>query len=143
MESDSNWFLLSPNGIESGGCCISATLRDYGRIGLFAISEHNNVWTDRSVLPYDWMVETTKPSLAADFYGALWWRPNSSQTHKTESTNPYAAEGVFGQMIWIDPTENLVIVTHSTYPQAIGMGNENYFGYNFAFANAVTEFLKN
>ncbi len=35
MESDATWWLESPNGLEVGGSGLSATLRDYGRFGLF------------------------------------------------------------------------------------------------------------
>jgi hypothetical protein len=34
MEADANW-VLDKAGIERGCCCISATLRDYARFGLF------------------------------------------------------------------------------------------------------------
>ena len=34
MEADANW-VLDKTEIERGGCCISATLRDYARFGLF------------------------------------------------------------------------------------------------------------
>ncbi len=136
MESDANWLLLNPDGPEDGGCCISATLRDYGRIGLFAISEHKNKPANQAVLPEDWMEETTTPSPAANQYGALWW------LYHIDSTRTYAAYGIFGQMIWIDPIENLVIVTHSAWPEALGQGEDNFYGYNAAFAAAVTELLK-
>ena len=54
MEHDANWLLLSESGAEHGGCCLSATLRDYGRLGLFAL--RNGRLTDgSSVLPEGWM----------------------------------------------------------------------------------------
>ena len=37
MAADANWQLTEPDGAEYGGFCISATLRDYGRLGLFAL----------------------------------------------------------------------------------------------------------
>ena len=37
-EFDASWNLTEPGGGEFGGCCINATLRDYGRIGLFAMA---------------------------------------------------------------------------------------------------------
>ena len=37
METDALWQLVAPGEGEFGGCCIAATLRDYGRIGLFAL----------------------------------------------------------------------------------------------------------
>jgi CubicO group peptidase (beta-lactamase class C family) len=38
MEDDATWWLESPDGIEIGGSGISATLRDYGRFGLFMLN---------------------------------------------------------------------------------------------------------
>ena len=38
MESDANWLLDQPMVQKWGCCCISATLRDYARIGLFALN---------------------------------------------------------------------------------------------------------
>lgn len=137
MESPANWWLLGRNGPESGGCCISATLRDYGRIGLFTISEYEDFSSNQTILPKGWMKKTTNGSPAADYYGALWWLDNNIDSEKT-----YAAYGVFGQMIWVDPTENLVVVTHSAWPEAQGNGQENYYEYNDAFISAITKLMK-
>src|SRR5258708_17949446 len=38
MESDATWWLESPEGLEIGGSGLSATLRDYGRFGLFLMN---------------------------------------------------------------------------------------------------------
>src|SRR5204862_459257 len=38
METDASWWLDSPDGVEIGGSGISATLRDYGRFGLFLLN---------------------------------------------------------------------------------------------------------
>jgi CubicO group peptidase (beta-lactamase class C family) len=142
MESSANWFTLSENGAESGGCCISATLRDFGRLGLFAMSEHNNKLKGQSVLPQNWMVETIQPSKAANNYGALWWRPNASENKNPKPTEPFAALGIFGQMIWVDPIENLVIVTNSAWPRATGKNKESFYPYTYSFANALTAALR-
>ena len=72
MASDANWMLTEPGGGESGGCCISATLRDYGRIGLFALG-HGRLADGSRVLPESWMAESTKPSKAYPGYGYFWW----------------------------------------------------------------------
>ena len=37
MESNGFWMLADEYGAEHAGCCMSATLRDYGRIGLLAL----------------------------------------------------------------------------------------------------------
>ena len=125
MESDANWRLVEPGGAEHGGCCISATLRDYGRIGLFALS--GGVLPDgRHVLPQGWMDESTTPSPANDGYGYLWW---------LREGGVYNALGIFGQAISIDPTENLIIVTHGVWPRATG---SDFSAHRGAFFAALT-----
>lgn len=102
MESDANWMLSEPGGGEYGGCCINATLRDYGRLGLFALND--GVLADGTrVLPEGWMAESTTASKGYDGYGYFWWLDDTT----------YRASGIFGQAIFIDPNENLVIAQHS------------------------------
>lgn len=118
MEHDAYWLLLSESGAEHGGCCLSATLRDYGRLGMFALrngrlpdgqaSVHNRRQSV-ATLPANWMRDSTSPSPANKGYGQLWWvRPDGA----------YAAVGIYGQAIYINPARDLVIVTHSTWPRA-------------------------
>lgn len=126
MESDANWLLVEPDGGEHGGCCFSATLRDYGRLGLFAMNG-GVLPNGEHVLADGWMEEATRPSPANPGYGYLWW---------LREEGVYAAIGIFGQMIWIDPAERLVVVTHSAWPSAVA-----YFGPGYAFARAVREAL--
>ena len=126
MESDAHWMLLEPDGAEHGGCCISATLRDYGRIGLFALAG-GVLPNGERVLPADWMQESTVPSPANEGYGSLWW---------LQDGGAYSAIGVFGQMIWIDPASQIVVVTHSAWPEATP-----FFGHGWAFSRAVSAAL--
>jgi len=108
MESNAYWELTEPGGGEFGGCCISATLRDYGRLGLFAL--HNGKTpAGVQVLPETWMTESTTPSKGAAFYGYFWWL-NPDHT--------YEADGVFGQSIYVNPRENVVIALHSARDHA-------------------------
>ena len=108
MESDAHWMLDEVDGVEYGGCCINATLRDYARLGLFAM--HNGTLASgQQVLPDGWMKESTTSSPGSNIYGYYWWlKPNSS----------FRATGVFGQFIWIDPKENLVVAVHSAWDHA-------------------------
>jgi len=108
MESNANWLLSAPDGEEIGGCCISATLRDYGRLGLFALG-NGRLADGTSVLPKDWVSQSTTPSKGSEGYGYYWW---------LQGQGAYAAKGVFGQFIWIDPSRNVVIAMHSAWPSA-------------------------
>jgi CubicO group peptidase (beta-lactamase class C family) len=124
MESDASWLLEKPGGVEFGGCCINATLRDYARIGIFAL--RNGVLPNGTkVLPDNWMAESTSPSKGASYYGYYWWLFDDGV---------YAALGVFGQMIWIDPSREIIIAMHSAWPVA---GNEDLRDHRTAFVNAL------
>lgn len=108
MEYDAYWALTDIGGGEFGGCCLNATLRDYARIGLFAMK--GGVLADgRKVLPDDWMADSISPSKGYDGYGYLWW---------LRGEGSFAASGIFGQRIHIDPANNIVIALHSARDDA-------------------------
>jgi CubicO group peptidase (beta-lactamase class C family) len=128
MESDAVWMLHGPGQGEMGGCCINATLRDYGRLGLFAMQD--GVLADGTrVLPANWMKDSTTPSKGYAGYGYLWWLGNDD----------YSARGVFGQLIYINPELNLVVAMHSAWDQA---GSRDYYAHRDAFVNALVEQIK-
>lgn len=108
MEADAAWTLTEPGGGEFGGCCLNATLRDYGRLGLFALN-NGRLADGTPVLPKGWMTESTAPSEGAPYYGYLWW---------LREGGAFQASGIFGQGIYIDPLRNLVIALHSARPDA-------------------------
>ena len=108
MEHDAYWVLVEPGGGEFGGSSLCATLRDYARLGLFAL--HNGVLADgRKILPEGWMDDSTGPSATHEGYGYMWW---------LQGEGAYAASGIFGQRIHIDPVNNIVIAMHSARDDA-------------------------
>src|SRR5690242_3549017 len=106
MEADANWWLDSPDGVEIGGSGISATLRDYGRFGLFLLE--NGVAGGDSILPAGWIHEATAPKVLRGGtpldYGYLWW---------TGADGAFAAEGIYGQFLYVNPAAHIVIVVLS------------------------------
>lgn len=105
MQRDAVW-MVDRAGIEIGGCCISMTLRDYARFGLWF--SHGG----KDVLPAGWTGDATSAQIKSDFagmdYGYQWWiRPGS-----------YQAIGIFGQNIYVDPKDDLIVVTSSAWPHA-------------------------
>jgi len=108
MEADASWNLSEPGGGEFGGCCLNATLRDYGRLGLFALNG-GRLSKGEHVLPESWMRESTTPSRGLPRYGYLWWLGKNGV---------FEASGIFGQGISVNPDENLVIALHSARPVA-------------------------
>jgi CubicO group peptidase (beta-lactamase class C family) len=126
MESDAVWNLSEPGGGEFGGCCISATLRDYGRLGMFAL-ENGRLADGTEVLPENWMQESTSPSTGNDGYGFLWWLGD-------EYT--YGASGIFGQGIRIDRKNNVVIAVQSARDEA---SNPDDWAWQIALYRALTD----
>ncbi len=110
MQAPANWMTHGPDGGELGGCCISATLRDYARIGLFALADGVLANGER-VLPAGWMAASTTPAKGYAGYGYLWW---------LQGDGAFNALGIFGQSIHVDPARRLVVVTHSAWPVAVG-----------------------
>ena len=112
MERDAIW-VRDTAGHERGGCCMSMTLRDYGRIGQFMLDG------GAGVLPADYLqkavskqVDTVPAGQPGGGYGYFWWM--------SDMPGAYDARGIFGQMIHIDPAQKLVIVTNSAWPRATG-----------------------
>ena len=115
MEGEAIW-MLGRTGHEIAGCCISARLRDYARFGLFMLDGGKNV------LPDGWIKEATSKQAEIDQpgkgYGFQWW---------TNDDGSYAAQGIFGQGIFIDPKRNLIIASNGNWPTATdpeGVGKE-------------------
>lgn len=131
METDASWWLDSPNGHEIGGSGLSATLRDYGRFGLFFLG--GGVVGGVSLLPAGWTVEASTPKTLASGtrvnYGYMWWP--SSGAPNTVNHGAFAAEGIFGQAIYINPREQVVIVQWSAQTKPTGgeiVNNDDFFG---------------
>lgn len=109
MEYDAWWSLDEAGGGELGGCCINATLRDYARLGLFAMGG-GRLPDGTPVLPENWMADSTRPSEGYGGYGYLWWLFGGEG---------YAALGIFGQLIRIFPGDDLVIAAHGNAEAAV------------------------
>ena len=129
MEFDAVWPADGPSGGEAGGCCISAALRDYGRLGQFVLDD--GVLPDGSrVLPEGWVAASAAPSEGSEEYGYMWWRYPGER---------FSAAGIFGQKIFIDPQTRAVIAVHSNADAASG---SVYAAHLEAVMMAVTDTLR-
>lgn len=112
MEADAFWA-LDQGGREIGGCCVSAVLRDWGRVGLLAL-EDGMIGGER-ITPDGWFAEAgskqADTGAPGEGYGYQWW---------TQDDGVFNAYGIFGQTIRIDPERRLVIVILSAWPNATG-----------------------
>ena len=110
MEHDAYWVLDNNYSLELGGCCINATLRDYSRIGLFAMNK-GITREGIAVLPNNWIDESTNPSNNLKYYGYQWWLDGPEY-------ESFYADGIFGQFIWIDPSSKIVVAMQSVWDSA-------------------------
>ena len=130
MQADANWWLQSANGLEVGGSGLSATLRDYARLGLF--------WLNDGVITLDGKVQRVLPE--------GWMQAASSRQHIGGKTvdygymlwplhgNSYAAEGIFGQYLFVDPDTKLVVAMWSAQPKPLYRAGLN----EYAFLQALS-----
>jgi len=110
MEHDASW-LLGPTDHEISGCCIQASTRDFARFGQFMANGAKA--NGQSILPEGWIAKATAKQVgigrAGKGYGYQWW---------TFDDGSYAAQGIFGQGIFIDPARRLVIASNGNWPIA-------------------------
>ena len=108
MEADAFW-MTDPSGQEVSGCCLSVSLRDYARMGQFALEG------GAGLVPDGWVAEATRAHVtlnAAGFgYGYQWW---------TYPGEMYGGQGIFGQSITVDPKTKTVVAIVSAWPRATG-----------------------
>ena len=107
MARDAFW-MTDRSGHEAGGCCLSMTLRDYGRLGQLVLDD------GAGLMPKGWIASATAAHVAiddaGDGYGYQWW---------TLPGHRVAAIGIFGQSMLIDPEHRVVIVMLGTWPKPV------------------------
>ena len=120
MESDATWWLDSPDGHEIGGSGIMATLRDYARFGQFFL--RGGTIDGRHVLPEGWTVEAGSPKTLTTGtrqpYGYMWWPVDDAAG--TINDGAFAAQGIFGQYLYLNPREQVVIAQWSAQTRPSG-----------------------
>lgn len=111
MQHCAYWLADECSHLNIGGSGLSATLRDYARLGTLMLQDGE--YKGEKILSEKWMENATsllyKTNDEGGGYGYLWWR------YKNGS---YAAIGIFGQMIYIDPHKDLVIAQIAAWPKA-------------------------
>ncbi|AQS41368.1 MAG: Beta-lactamase [Candidatus Tokpelaia hoelldobleri] len=137
MQADAKWWIDSPGGVEVSGTGLAATLRDFGRFGQFFLD--NGVIDGKPVLPEGWAQEASSPKTLKGGekldYGYMWW---IGETEQSRADKAYFAVGIFGQYLYIDPRERVIIVTTSAEPKPV----DKEVIAPEAFFNAVVSQLK-
>lgn len=112
MENDASW-LLDMHGVEVGFWGLNATLRDFAKIGSLYL--HKGLFNGNRIVSAEWIAQATIPDeshlqagrIDKDWgYQYQWWIPRGSD-------GDFAAIGIWGQMIYVNPKEQTVIVKTS------------------------------
>jgi CubicO group peptidase (beta-lactamase class C family) len=125
MEANGYWALEAEDGQELGGAGISACLRDVGRFGLL-VMEDGEAFSGRRVVPPGWRDLAGQPDCAATAFGRLmpgspagygyqWWALPQAPTGI--HLGAFSAIGAFGQYIYVNPTERVVVAIQSDWHQ--------------------------
>ena len=140
MEQDA-YYQVDGKGIAFTGGGFNAGLRDLARLGELIRKKGN--WNGDQLFPTQAVADIEKggskdafqksghPELKGWSYRNMWWM--------TENANgAYAARGVHGQTIYIDPTAEMVIVRLASHPIA---GNSANDAYSLPAYQAIADYL--
>ena len=101
-------FETDPSGDFIGSSYFYATARDYARFAL--LYQNDGVFNGKRILPEGWVDYTRTPaSDSKGAYGALFWL-NSGGKYPSAPEDMYSCQGHDGQMIFILPSHDLIIV---------------------------------
>lgn len=115
------YMTVDSKGTPFAGGGLSAALQDLGRVGLLmlnkgryngdqlfpeTVTENIQAGGDKKAF-----AKAGYTTLSGGSYRSMWWIFHNSH-------GAYAARGVHGQTIYIDPTANMVLVRFASYPNA-------------------------
>ena len=103
-------WMLSPEGVCSGGNGVSLTTGDMLRIGLLYLNKGK--WNGKQLIPAQWVEEATRSHIVSDEgddeigtdYGFLFWMMPDGM---------FRADGKYGQYCVVVPRKNAVIAINS------------------------------
>jgi CubicO group peptidase (beta-lactamase class C family) len=126
MEVDGHWQLEAEDGLELGGLGVSARLRDVARFGQLVL-EDGEAFSGRRVLPPGWRDLAGQPDSAPTGFGRPmpgspggfgyhWWA--TPPLPGGVNNGAISASGAYGQYIFINPTEQVVVAIQSAWRQS-------------------------
>ena len=140
-ESKAIWNVDDHKTVKAA-CCLNATASDFAKLGRLYLKKGD--WQGRQVLSQDWVNKTTNPDTLRKGYKNQWWactnvsyfRDSTSAVDKMKKLNlnlpikrltngryyykqdvaDYRAEGILGQIVYVNPKNNVIIVRLGNYP---------------------------
>ncbi len=96
---------------------LNITARDYAKLGQLYLDSGR--WNGRQVVPEEWVLASTTPDAphllpsklgekpTKHGYGYQWWIPAGAD-------DEFNAQGIYGQLIYVDPDQDVVLVKLSS-----------------------------
>ncbi len=91
-----------------GGLWINS--EDLARFGLLILNKGN--WDGKQLVPAQWIKAATTPSAHGPDYGYLWWLNTQRKQWPSGPASSFAAIGNAGNIVWLDPDDDTVLVWH-------------------------------
>ncbi len=108
VEIDGNTMPSVPGGAHwGGGLFISAY--DHARLGYLMLRQGN--WDGKQLISRNWIEQSMIPSKLNPRYGFMWWLNTEPHMFEAASEKAFAAMGAGGNIVFMDPEFDLVIVT--------------------------------
>jgi CubicO group peptidase (beta-lactamase class C family) len=99
----------SVSGGSHWGGGLWASARDHARFGLLFLRKGE--WAGKRIVSERWVRMATTPTDIAPHYGYMWWLNTGRQVLPSVPATSFFALGSGGNMIWIDPEHDMVVVT--------------------------------
>jgi CubicO group peptidase (beta-lactamase class C family) len=106
---------VSGGGHWGGGVFMHA--RDHARLGLLALRRGR--WGERQLIAETWIERATRPTPLNPQYGFFWMLNTGGKLYPSAPAEGYGASGSGGNLVWIDPVHDFVVVLCWTDPAAI------------------------
>lgn len=142
MEANATWLKhrQDEQGQALGYCCLNARLRDYARFGQFYLEAVTNLSNgqEHPLLTSSWLQELPIADSAVHEAGGEKYAGRGYSQHfwLPKKAGIFFASGVYGQIIWVDPERQIVIVKTSADEQY-----QSRFDENAAAFEAISQFL--
>jgi CubicO group peptidase (beta-lactamase class C family) len=83
---------------------------DLARFGLLILNKGR--WDGKQLVAEQWIRDATTPSAHGPDYGYLWWLNTQQKQWPSGPRTSFAAIGNGGNIVWIDPEDDVVLVWH-------------------------------
>jgi CubicO group peptidase (beta-lactamase class C family) len=103
------WYIY-PSGIYLTSGDLQLTSRDMAKFGLLYLN--HGKWNGKQIISEDWIKQSAKSQISPSYetyYGYLFWKQPFLLLNG-QRIEAYAAEGFGGQLIFVLPTYNMVVV---------------------------------